>query len=198
MSNSSTLMSKVPLTFANKITVCRIFAVPFFILAILYYSPEEEYLRFTALAIFMFAVISDLIDGYIARTRHQKTKAGAILDPLADKFLLISAFICLYEVSDKLYGIRFPVWLVVAVISRDVILLLGSMIIHLVQGELKIEPTIWGKATTFFQIVAVLGILLQIKISAYVWPVTLVLTIISGLDYVRSGIKTINSGNSKS
>ena len=142
-------------------------------------------------------MISDLVDGYIARTRYQKTKAGAMLDPLADKFLLISAFICLYEVGDGLHGIRFPVWLVVAVISRDVILLLGSMIIHLVQGELKIEPTIWGKATTFFQIIAVLGILLQIKISAYIWPVTLIFTVISGLDYVRGGIKTINAGNAK-
>src|SRR3989338_2065947 len=110
------------LTFANKITIVRIVAVPFFIATVLYYSPEENYLRYVALGIFLFAVISDVIDGYIARTRDQKTRAGAILDPLADKLLLISAFICLYKIGIQLGEIHFPVWFVVAVISRDVIL----------------------------------------------------------------------------
>ncbi len=82
------------LTFANKITICRILAVPFFIATVLYYSPQRDHLRYAALGIFLFAVISDVIDGYIARTRHQKTRAGAILDPLADKLLLISATGC--------------------------------------------------------------------------------------------------------
>ena len=183
----------MPLTFANKVTVARILAVPFFILAILYYSPERDFLRFVALAFFMFAVVSDVIDGYIARIRHQKTKAEAILDPLADKLLLISAFICLYKIGIWFELVRFPIWLVISVISRDVILLLGSMVIYLVQGDLTIEPTPWGKATTFFQIIAVLGILLQWTISALIWYPTLVLTIISGVDYMRKGIKVLNN-----
>ena len=77
------------LTFANKVTVGRIILVPFFIATTLSISPEEPHLRWVALGLFMVAIISDVIDGYIARTRHQKTKAGAILDPLADKILLI-------------------------------------------------------------------------------------------------------------
>ena len=188
-------MIPMPLTFANKVTIVRILAVPFFIATVLSYSPGEEYLRFTALGIFLFAVISDVIDGYIARTRHQKTQAGAVLDPLADKLLLISAFICLYKVGITFAGevdIRFPVWLVVAVISRDVILLLGAMIIQVLKGELPLNPTRWGKATTFFQVCSVIGIFLQWSFSPMLWWVTVVLTAVSGVGYIRSGIKILN------
>ncbi|MEK7097356.1 MAG: CDP-alcohol phosphatidyltransferase family protein, partial [Patescibacteria group bacterium] len=69
----------MPLTLANKITIARILAVLFFITVILYYSPQDDYLRYVALGIFLFAVISDVIDGYIARAHDQKTQIGAIL-----------------------------------------------------------------------------------------------------------------------
>jgi CDP-diacylglycerol--glycerol-3-phosphate 3-phosphatidyltransferase len=180
------------LTFASKVTIGRILIVPFFIAIVLYYTSEREYLRSMALGIFLFAVVTDVIDGYIARTRHQKSKAGAMLDPLADKLLLMSAFICLYHKGALLGILRFPLWLVVAVISRDVILLLGAMIVHLVQGDLKVEPSRWGKAATFFQVFSILGILLQWFFSPLLWYITAVLTIISGLGYIRSGIKILN------
>lgn len=185
------------ITFANKVTIGRIFVVPFFIATVLYYSRDRDYLRYVAFGIFLFAVISDVIDGYIARTRHQKTKAGAILDPLADKLLLISAFVCLTIKGDLFSSVQFPLWLVVAVISRDVILLLGAMIIHLVKGELTIVPSVWGKATTFFQIVCIIGILLQWSVFQIFWPVTAVLTVISGFGYILNGIKTLNDANSQ-
>ena len=180
------------LTFANKITICRILAVPFFIVSVLSYSPEKDYMRLSALGIFLFAVISDIIDGYIARTRSQKTKAGAILDPLADKLLLISAFICLYIMGPAFNSIRFPLWLVVAVISRDVVLLLGGLLILQAKGDLTANPTLWGKASTFFQISSVLGVLLQWSFSPVIWMITLVLTGISGVGYIREGIKILN------
>ncbi len=180
------------LTFANKVTIGRILVVPFFIATVLYYSPQRPFLRYMALGVFLFAVISDVIDGYIARTRQQKTKAGAMLDPLADKLLLISAFICLTIKGDVFSTVQFPLWLVVAVISRDVILLLGAMIIHLVQGDLTITPTYWGKATTFFQVFCIIGILLQWKVSIVIWYLTAGLTVISALGYIRNGIKTLN------
>jgi len=180
------------LSFANKVTIFRILAVPFFIVTIVYYSPEREYLKDIALGIFLVAVISDLIDGYIARTRKEKTKAGALLDPLADKLLLISAFVSLYKVGSLLGAVKFPLWFILAVISRDVILLLGAMMIYLVHGALDIEPTKWGKAATFFQILSILGVLLQIDFSHVVWYVTVVLTVLSGVGYIRKGIKVLN------
>lgn len=184
------------LTFANKITVCRILAVPFFIATVLYYTPQNDHLRLVALGIFLFAVISDVIDGYVARRFRQRTKAGAILDPVADKLLLISAFICLYKVGAVLGGgIRFPVWLVVGVISRDVILISGAAIIRLFHGDFTLEPTIWGKAATFLQVLCVLGVLLRWPFVGAAWLPMIILTAVSGVDYIRKGIKIINNGS---
>lgn len=185
------------LTFANKVTIVRILVVPFFIATVLYYSSERDYLRWTALGIFLFAVITDVIDGYIARAHHQKTKAGAILDPLADKLLLISAFICLTIKGEIFSSVQFPLWLVVSVISRDVILLLGAMIIHLVQGDVTITPTKWGKSATFFQIICIFAVLLEWEVSVLLWSTTAGLTIISGLGYILKGIKTLNDSSAQ-
>ncbi len=180
------------LTFANKVTVGRILLVPFFIATVLHLSSERPYLRWVALGLFLTAVISDIIDGYIARTRHQKTRAGAILDPLADKLLLISAFICLYTERAQFTEISFPLWFVVAIISRDVILLIGAMLIQFTTGRLEIEANRSGKLTAFFQIVCVLGVLLQLKFTFVFWYIALAATVISGVIYIKEGIKIIN------
>ncbi|MDE2221510.1 MAG: CDP-diacylglycerol--glycerol-3-phosphate 3-phosphatidyltransferase [Candidatus Omnitrophica bacterium] len=180
------------LTFANKVTVGRILIVPFFIATVMYISPRHASLRWLALGLFLVAVISDIIDGYIARTHGQKTRAGAILDPLADKMLLISAFICLYIRRGYFTDIHFPLWFVVGIISRDVILLLGSMIIQLVTGKLEIEANQAGKFTAFLQIVCILGVLLQLKFTFVFWYVALVATVVSGVIYIKEGIKAIN------
>ncbi len=180
------------LTFANKVTVGRILLVPFFIATLLYLSPERGYLRWVALGLFLTAVISDIIDGYIARTHHQKTRAGAVLDPLADKILLISALICLHIQQAQFSVIHFPLWFVVAIISRDVILLLGSAIIQIMTGNLDIEANRSGKTTSFLQIVCILGVLLQLKFTSIFWHITLAATIVSGVIYIKNGIKIIN------
>ena len=187
----------MPFTFANQITILRILAVPFFIATTLYYSPDKDYLRYVALGIFVFAVVSDIIDGYIARVHKQETKAGAILDPLADKLLMISAFICLYKVGIQFPLFRFPLWLVVAVISRDVILLIGGTLIYMNHGDLLVEVTKWGKASTFFQVTAVLGMLLQWPVTEIFWYVAGLFVVISGMNYIFTGIKIINTPSSR-
>ena len=80
---------------ANRLTVFRILSVPFFIGALLYYRPETEYLRLIAILIFVVACVTDAADGYLARKRNEKTTLGSYLDPLADKLLLVSGFLCL-------------------------------------------------------------------------------------------------------
>ncbi len=182
------------LSFANKVTICRILAVPVFILA-LAYSSQRQYFREIAIGVFLLAVISDVVDGYIARRWYQKTTAGAILDPLADKLLLISAFVCLFILGKTFGEVYFPLWFVLIVISRDVILLVGSLIIYQVHGQLEISPTKWGKTTAFFQILCILGVLFQIEISQVVWYLTVVLTFISGVGYLRKGIKVLNASS---
>lgn len=180
------------ITFANKVTIGRILLVPFFIATVLYFSPDRPYLRWVAFGLFLTAVISDVIDGYIARVHHQKTRAGAILDPLADKVLLISAFICLYIKRGSFEEIIFPLWFVVAIISRDLILILGAMIIQQITGKLEIEANRSGKITSFLQVVCILGVLLQWPFTQAFWYIALAATIISGVIYIKEGIRIIN------
>ena len=108
---------------ANKISTFRILSVPFFVASILYYSPERSFLRLVALLIFIMAAASDAIDGYVARKSNQHSRAGIVLDPLGDKLLLMSAFICL-TVNNNL-PLKFPLWVTLIVISRDVIIALN-------------------------------------------------------------------------
>ncbi len=180
------------LNFANKLTIGRILAVPFFIASAIYYLPHRDYLRFVALGIFFLAIITDVIDGYVARRHHQKTTAGAILDPLADKFLLVSAFVCLFRLTSLAGPYQIPISILLIVLSRDAILLVGSMVIYLVNGQIDIVPTLWGKTTTFFQVVAITSIFLRLPVFPLIWYGVAFFTIISGLDYIRNGMKVLN------
>jgi len=179
---------------ANKISTFRILTVPFFIGCLLYYSPEKDFLRLIALAIFILAVSSDAIDGFIARKSKQHSPVGLILDPLGDKILLMGAFIFLYIIDT---GIRFPLWVSLIVVSRDAIILLGIIAIFLVRQKLDIHPSIWGKLTTSFQMAAVISVLIRFQFSYLLWSMAIFFTLISGVDYIRRGFITLygNSGN---
>ena len=97
---------------ANKITIFRILLIPLFIACILYYGPHREYLRFYAFGIFILATISDAVDGAIARFCNQVTELGRVLDPIADKLLIISAFISLAMIKVVPEDLRIPAWAV--------------------------------------------------------------------------------------
>ena len=181
------------MTFANKITLFRIISIPFFVATLIFYSPQKEYLKYVALAIFLLAIVSDVIDGYIARTQRQKTQAGAILDPLADKALLLTAFIFIYRISHLYFSFALPLWVLLIVISRDVIILIGSGIILTTHHGMQIKPTAWGKLTTFFQMITIVSIMLEFRLSFFIWWLAAIFSIISGIDYVRRGINTLNA-----
>jgi len=177
------------MNFANKISTFRILTVPFFIGALLYYSQDKDYLRFIALAIFTLGVISDAVDGYIARKSKQQSKAGLVLDPLGDKLLLMGAFIVLSPLSRL--PLHFPLGVTLAVISRDVIILLGAIVIFVVKHDINIAPTKWGKCTTTLQMISVISVLLQWNYSYIIWIIATVFTIVSGTDYIMRGFKTL-------
>ncbi|MCX5712029.1 MAG: CDP-alcohol phosphatidyltransferase family protein [Candidatus Omnitrophica bacterium] len=178
------------MNFANKISTFRILSVPFFVAALVYYTPEKDYLRIIALVIFILAVVSDAVDGYIARKSKQKSAAGMILDPLGDKMLLVSAFICL--TLKKELALTFPLWVMLIVISRDIIILLGVLVINMIKQNIDISPTKWGKLTTTFQMSAALVVLLQLRWAANIfWWLAVIFTVISGVDYIRRGFKTL-------
>ena len=174
---------------ANKISTFRILSVPFFIACLVYYTPEKHYLINLAVLIFILGVISDGLDGFIARKAKLQSKAGLILDPLGDKLLLMSAFIFLSPIS-KL-SLHFPLWVSFIVISRDVIIIIGAVVIYMVKQSLDVHPTKWGKLTTTFQMLSVVFVLLQCKLAAFIWWVAVIFTIVSGIDYVKRGFKIL-------
>lgn len=177
------------MNFANKISTFRILSVPFFIATLIYYSPQREHLRFVALGIFILGAISDAADGYIARKSKQISQAGMVLDPLGDKLLLMSAFICLHLNSRLL--IRFPLWVILIVVSRDLIILLGATVIYILKQKMTILPSRWGKLTTFFQMSAVFAVLLQWESSPIFWCAAVFFSVLSGIDYVKRGLKIL-------
>ncbi|MDD5427998.1 MAG: CDP-alcohol phosphatidyltransferase family protein [Candidatus Omnitrophica bacterium] len=186
------MTKKEGLNLANKITIVRIVLIPFFVAAIVYARLE------IALSIFIVAVLSDGADGFIARALKQKTALGTILDPVADKLLLLSAYICLSVSASIPQGLRLPPYVPIIVISRDVIIVLGSIMVYVVTNNLKVAPSAVGKATTFFQMMTIVSILLQFKYSFVVWNIAVLFTIISGVDYVIKGSRLFGENHSPS
>ncbi len=174
---------------ANKISTFRILSVPFFIACLIYYSPERAYLKDLALVIFVLGVISDGLDGFIARKAKIQSKAGLILDPLGDKLLLMSAFIFLSPMSRL--ELKFPLWVSFIIISRDLIIIMGAVVIYMVKQSIDVYPTKWGKLTTTFQMLSVICILLQWRLVALIWWLAVIFTVISGIDYVKRGFKIL-------
>jgi len=177
---------------ANKITIARILLVPFLLTALFYYTPEHDFLRFIALGIFFLCVLTDAIDGYVARRFSQKTELGKILDPLADKLLILTAFLCLSMLRHIPIASRIPPWLTIIVLSRDAIVLLGSVIIFMIFKNIDIKPSLIGKVTTFFQMATVIVSLLQSPYRNLFWLITAMLTITSCFGYVWRGTKVLN------
>lgn len=171
---------------ANNITIIRFILIPFFIASVLYGRLHM------ALAIFIVAFISDGLDGYIARHFNQKTKLGAMIDPLADKLLIVSAFICLVFIDREDFTIVLPPYVPVIIISRDIMILLGSILIYMLKGDLEVKPNILGKITTFFQMITIITVLMQLRVSIIIWNVAIILTVMSGLVYLIRGNKILN------
>ena len=173
---------------ANKISIARIILIPFFIAAIVYSRLG------VALSLFMLAVISDAADGFIARTLKQKTEFGTILDPIADKLLLMSAYITL-SIANLKELITIPPYVMIVVISRDVIIVLGSIMVYMIKGSLEVSPSILGKITTFFQMMTIVSVLVQFNYSAIIWDIAVTLTIASGIDYLIKGSRLFNDNH---
>lgn len=141
--------STTVLNLANTITLLRILAVPLFLSAL----ADGTYAM--ALIVFVAAGVSDGIDGAVARFTNTRTELGAHLDPLADKLLLISAFIALGILE------AVPLSLMITVIVRDALILGGYLTTAVVTGQpMEMRPSFWGKATTFFQISTVTLVLI--------------------------------------
>ncbi len=170
---------------ANWLTVLRILLIPVFVTLLVYQRPG------VALIVFASAALTDLLDGYVARHRGSQSRLGAFLDPMADKMLLISSFVTLTWLK------ALPFWIAAVVISRDVILVVGALLIHMLGGRIYPRPTWAGKAATFFQIVTVLlgltaryfGVPLALEVARWV---AAIFTVVSGLQYLVQGMRYLS------
>ncbi|MEE8586449.1 MAG: CDP-alcohol phosphatidyltransferase family protein, partial [Acidobacteriota bacterium] len=116
------------MTYANQLTILRMAFVPIFLILVAYGHPQGS------LAVFVAAGLTDLLDGFIARNFGQNSALGELLDPIADKFLLVSSFIAL-TVQKDVFDLRIPLWLTITAISRDILLLTGGLAIRLTLGK---------------------------------------------------------------
>jgi CDP-diacylglycerol--glycerol-3-phosphate 3-phosphatidyltransferase len=182
------------MTTANKITILRILLVPFFIVQAIYYEQGgEEIHRWLAIVSFAVAAISDGVDGYIARRFHQRSELGAVLDPLADKLLLVSGIVLLSLNNQCLP--RVPIWLTATVLSRDAMILLGLVVIHVMNGKVVVRPRLLGKVATVMQMATVMWALLKWDaawLGVWVWSAT-VSTALSGALYIYDGVQQLNA-----
>jgi len=166
----------------NLLTTLRLLLLPLFLTFLVYRRPGP------ALAVLLLAALSDALDGLLARWLDQKTAIGSFLDPLADKLLSVSGFVTLALIGP------IPAWFVIIVISRDVLISLGALVLYLHDGRLEIAPSLTGKAAMLGQFATlVLTLLLQLHESVErFWQATLVLTatltVVSGLHYLWRGL----------
>jgi cardiolipin synthase len=149
------------MTTANKITISRILLIPFFVIEVLYYVKTGiELHRYLGICSFFLAALFDGVDGYVARHYNQRSELGAILDPLADKLLLVSGIVLL-SFDHLPYFHTIPLWLTGTIISRDVLLLVGMIVIQMMVGKVRVRPRALGKVATVLQMIVVLWVLLK-------------------------------------
>jgi cardiolipin synthase len=169
----------------NLFTFLRLVLVPFIVQAVL--ADRHE----LALALFAIAAATDVLDGAAARRLRLSTQAGAYFDPIADKFLLSGVFLALAAARIV------PWWLTAIVIGRDLYILLGALTLKLTIGSKDFPPSIWGKASTFVQILTVgiwigrdafPGPVIDTAASAAIWPCAAA-TVWSGLHYTWRGVQ---------
>src|SRR6266705_5008176 len=123
--------------------------IPVFVALAIYYGESVrrgaplEWQRFAAIIVFLLAAASDGLDGYVERRYQQRSRLGVILDPIADKGLLLSGIITLsisnWSKADPDYG-RFPIWFPVLVITRDAVILIGAVVLYLLNGKVDVKP----------------------------------------------------------
>ena len=186
------------MTTANKITILRILLIPVFIVQVLYYVESgDEFNRLLAILAFTVAAVCDGVDGYIARRFNQRSELGAVLDPLADKLLLVSGIVLL-SLNNAPHLARLPLWLTATVLSRDVVILLGMVVIQHTVGKVQVRARLLGKVATVLQMVTVLWLLLKWNSTwAQAWILSAaILTGVSGLLYVNDGVRQLSASPS--
>jgi cardiolipin synthase len=179
------------LTVANVLTVIRLGLIPFFAVSTVYENFK------TALVIFVVAGITDLLDGLAARYFHQRTLLGTILDPMADKLLLVTAFVILTLPGQGYDPI--PFWLTAIVISRDAFIILGALTIFITTGFRGFRPSLPGKVSTLVQLTTIAAVLAanawggMTDYLRWLYYLTFAITLFSGIHYIYHAARLVES-----
>jgi cardiolipin synthase (CMP-forming) len=195
---STATLRLLGMTTANKITILRVLLIPFFIVQVLYYVEHGvEWHRWAAIVTFGVAALSDALDGYIARRYNQRSQLGAILDPIADKLLLVSG-VLLLSFDNQPWLPQAPLWLVGTIVGRDVLLLIGAVVIYYTCGRVVVRPILIGKLATVLQMISVLwGLFKWSAAGLEIWSAgAVVCTGISGVFYVVDGVRQLSTSPS--
>ncbi|MCE5324798.1 MAG: CDP-alcohol phosphatidyltransferase family protein [Planctomycetaceae bacterium] len=193
------------LSWPNRISLLRLLLVaPFIVLLLNQGQSGWPWARHVATAIFVVMALSDVVDGFLARRLQQKTRLGAILDPLADKILIISSVLVLSQPAKAASDAVLPNWVVVAVVGKDLWVVIGFVVVYLVTDKLRAEPSLSGKLCTLGQLLMVGFVLVAPELDALVpgwtlggWIVrclTYAVTALAALaviSYTRKGLRTI-------
>jgi cardiolipin synthase len=175
----------------NILTIIRILLTPLFVIFLL-----RDMFSF-ALLVFSIAAVSDGLDGLLARYFNQYSVLGAYLDPIADKLLLVSAFVSLAVLK------IIPPWLTVIVISRDIMIVIGILIFAMTDIPIEMKPSLVSKCTTVAQLFTIFLTLLDPQIPGaqiikqLLFWITAGLTIISGLHYIYFGLNVLQNATGK-
>jgi cardiolipin synthase len=169
------------MTLANKITILRVLLIPPLVIGLLLDAPVWP------AVIFLFSMLTDVLDGMAARLRGERTQLGVFLDPMADKLLLSATYLTLS------YLHKIPLWAFVVVFSRDLLIVLGWSVIYILMKSSVIVPRWLGKVTTFTQMATLLCVMVGVPskiVDPLFWSM-ITLTVASTIDYVSIGARRL-------
>lgn len=181
------------LNLSNKISLSRIFFILPLVFCITQVQHNNHY-RYFCLFIMMIIWLSDMLDGYFARRRNEITNLGRYLDPVADKLVLVIS--CIILSSDHVWPEpRFPNWITAVIVCRDLVLMLGTIVLLVITGRMDCQPTMLGKAAAGLQIIAIISVimgnLIPLTVLIAIWWMAVILTFVSGLLYMYRGVKQL-------
>jgi len=182
------------LNWPNRITIARILLVTPYVICMLNLNEPWAGWRYTALALFAAMAFSDALDGFLARRLGESTPLGGFLDPVGDKLLVTASVVLLAIDATAVQGFRLPNWVPVIAIGKDVLTVIGFLLIYAVTGQFFLRPRIWGKACTMLQLLMIGYGLIAPDLPGWAqqpWPVmwwiASAAAVIATVDYVRIG-----------
>ena len=196
------------LTWPNRITMLRLLLVPPFVVVMQHQQSDRIY-RYAATGLFSIMVLSDLLDGFLARRLHCQTKLGAILDPLADKALMMCAAILLSLPHSAVVGNKLPDWVVVMIVGKDLWIITWFVITFMLAGRTWSAPSTSSKLCTAAQAVMIITILVSPELNWLVdnlgkylaqvlWWITALLCVLAATSYTRMGLAVIGQSEKTS